>query len=63
MDVYCYIQNIFNRKNISTIADIAWYDADMDGDGRPDHDPKGSTHNPYVYARPMNVRFGLSLEW
>jgi len=63
MDVYCYIMNIFSRKNINTISDIAWYDADMDGDGRPDHDPKGPSHNPYVYSRPMNVRFGLSLEW
>jgi outer membrane receptor protein involved in Fe transport len=61
MDIYCLIQNVFNRKNINTISDVAWYDADMDGDGRPDHDPKGASHNPYVYARPMSIRFGL--EW
>ena len=63
MDVYCYIQNIFNRKNIATIADVAWYDADMDGDGRPDHDPKGAQVNPYVYSMPRDIRFGITLEW
>lgn len=62
-DVYCWIMNVFNRQNISSIADIAWYDADQDGDGEPDHDPEGSTHNPYVYSRPRMIRFGMSVEW
>jgi len=63
MDVYCWIFNIFDRRNINSIADIAWYDADQDGDGRPDHDPGGSAHNPYVYSRPRVIRFGFGLEW
>lgn len=63
LDVYCWIINVFNRRNITTIADIAWYDADQDGDGRPDHDPTGAQNNPYVYSRPRMIRFGFGLEW
>lgn len=63
MDVYCWVINVFDRRNITTIDDIAWYDADQDGDGTPDHDPGGAQHNPYVYSRPRMIRFGFGLEW
>ncbi len=62
-DVYCWVMNVFDRRNINTISEIAWYDADQDGDGRPDHDPGGSLSNPYVYGRPRMIRFGIGLEW
>jgi len=63
LDVYAWVMNVFDRQNIANIEEIAWYDADQDGDGRPDHDPTGSLHNPYVYSRPRMIRFGLGLEW
>lgn len=63
LDAYCQVNNLFNRQNINSIADIAWYDADQDGDGEPDHDPTGSMDNPYVFSRPRMIRFGLGVEW
>jgi len=63
INVWCQINNLFDRRNINYIADIAWYDADQDGDGEPDHDPEGSLHNPYVYSRPRMIRFGIDFEW
>ena len=63
LDAYCQVNNLFNRHNIDTIADPAWYDADMDGDGQPDHDPTGQMDNPYVFSRPRMIRFGLGVEW
>ncbi|NOQ21081.1 MAG: TonB-dependent receptor plug domain-containing protein [Candidatus Aegiribacteria sp.] len=65
LDAYCQVNNLFNRHNINYIndADIAWYDADMNGDGEPDHDPKGALGNPYVFSRPRTIMFGLGFEW
>jgi len=63
LDAYCQIDNLFNRRNIDTIDDVAWYDADQDGDGEPDHDPTGAMGNPYVYSAPRQIRFGLGFEW
>ncbi len=63
LDAYCQINNLFDRRNINTIADVAWYDADQDGDGEPDRDPTGPFDNPYVYSRPRMIRFGLGVEW
>ncbi|MFO8182656.1 MAG: TonB-dependent receptor [Candidatus Aegiribacteria sp.] len=63
LDAYCQVNNLFNRQNINNIADIAWYDADQDGDGEPDNDPTGSMDNPYVFSRPRMIRFGLGVEW
>ena len=63
LDAYCQVNNLFNRHNINTIADIAWYDADQDGDGEPDRDPTGQQDNPYVFSRPRMIRFGLGVEW
>lgn len=63
MDVYCWIRNVFDRRNITGAYDIAYYDSDLDGDGRPDHDPSGSVHTPYFYSRPRMIRFGFGLEW
>lgn len=63
LDAYCQVNNLFNRQNVNTIADPAWYDADQDGDGEPDHDPTGAQSNPYVFSRPRMIRFGLGFEW
>ena len=63
LDAWCQINNLFGRQNINSIANIAWYDADMDGDGEPDHDPTGDMGNPYVFSRPRMIRFGLGFEW
>ncbi len=63
MDAYCQVNNLFNRQNMDSIIDPAWYDADQDGDGEPDNDPTGQYGNPYVFSRPRMIRFGLGFEW
>lgn len=63
LDAYCQVNNLFGRQNIDNIISEAWYDADQDGDGEPDHDPTGEQSNPYVFSRPRMIRFGLSFEW
>ena len=63
LDAFCEVRNLFDRQNINTILDEAWYDADQDGDGEPDEDPTGSMSNPYVFSRPRMIRFGLGFEW
>ncbi len=62
LDAYCQVNNLFNRHNILDL-DPAWYDADQDGDGEPDHDPTGQMDDPYVFSRPRMIRFGLGFEW
>lgn len=62
-NVFCEVYNLFDRRNINNIADIGWYDADLDGDGEPDHDPTGQLDNMTVYSRHRQIRFGLGLEW
>ncbi len=63
LNVYVWALNVFNRVNINNIIDTAWYDADMDGDGHPDHDPRGGQGNPVAYARRRQIRFGIDFEW
>lgn len=63
MDIYCWVENLFNRHNIFDIREEAWYDADQDGDGEPDHDPMGQLGDPSAYTRHRQIRFGIGLEW
>lgn len=63
LNVYVWVINVFNRANINGLVDAAWYDADRDGDGRPDHDPRGSSGNPAAYRGRRKIRFGIDFEW
>ena len=63
LDIYCWVENLFNRHNIFDIRDEAWYDADQDGNGEPDHDPMGQLGDPSAYTRHRQIRFGIGLEW
>jgi outer membrane receptor protein involved in Fe transport len=63
LNLYVWVINVFNRVNINRIFDTAWYDADMNGDGTPDHDPRGGQGNPAAYARRRQIRFGIDFEW
>jgi outer membrane receptor protein involved in Fe transport len=63
LDFFCWVDNLFNRHNIVTIIDPAWYDADQDGNGEPDHDPTGQLGDPTAYDRHRQIRFGLGVEW
>jgi hypothetical protein len=63
LDLFCWVDNLFNRHNIVTIVDPAWYDADQDGNGEPDHDPTGQLGDPTAYGRHRQIRFGIGVEW
>lgn len=57
------VRNIFDRINVINIADEEWYDADQDGDGRPDRDPQGKYDDPTVYSRGRLVRAILQINF
>ena len=61
--IHCDIFNLFNRRNIDRIYNVAWYDADMDGDGEPDHDPTGPLANPAAWSPARHIMFGAGIEW
>lgn len=65
VNVYVWALNLFNRANIDNINadDTGWYEADQDGDGQPDYDPRGPSGRPDAYARRRRIRFGLEFEW
>jgi len=63
VNVYVWVLNVFNRLNVNEIRDEAWYDADQDGNGEPDNDPRGPSGQPDAYARRRAIRFGLEFEW
>ena len=65
MDAFMEVRNLFDRRNLvrTDLVDVAWYDADQDGDGEPDHDPTGATGDQRVYDRHRQIRFGLGLSW
>ncbi|MCD6587553.1 MAG: hypothetical protein J7K88_03285, partial [Candidatus Fermentibacteraceae bacterium] len=63
VNIYVWVLNLFNRANISTIRDTAWYDADQDGNGYPDHDPRSASGQPDAYSRRRRIRFGIDFEW
>lgn len=63
LDIFCWVENLFNRHDIATIRDAAWYDADQDGDGQPDHDPMGQLGDPSAYGIKRQIRFGIGVEW
>lgn len=59
----CSVYNLFNRRNIERIYDVAWYDADMNGDGEPDHNPTGSMSNMAAWSPARHFLFSLNLSW
>ncbi|OPX31549.1 MAG: hypothetical protein B1H09_02690 [Gemmatimonadaceae bacterium 4484_173] len=61
--MYVWVLNLFNRANINNIRDTAWYDADQDGNGQPDHDPRSASGQPDAYGRRRQIRFGIDFEW
>ncbi len=63
LNVYVWVLNVFNRANINNIRDTAWYDADQDGNGEPDHDPRSASGQPDAYGRRRRIRFGIDFEW
>ncbi|RKZ05057.1 hypothetical protein DRQ21_00870 [Candidatus Fermentibacteria bacterium] len=63
LNVYVWVLNLFNRANINSIRDTAWYDADQDGNGQPDHDPRSASGQPDAYGRRRQIRFGIDFEW
>jgi outer membrane receptor protein involved in Fe transport len=63
LNVYIWVMNLFDRTNVSVIRDAAWYDADLDGDGEPDHDPRSASGQPDAYERRRQIRFGIDFEW
>ncbi len=63
LDFYCSVYNLFNRRNIERIYNVAWYDADMDGDGEPDHNPTGSMNNMAAWSPARHFLFGLKISW
>jgi len=63
LDAWCEVTNLFNRKNLDNIEDIAWYESDMGLDWGLSMDPTGMLDNYYAFSRPRMVRFGLGLNW
>jgi outer membrane receptor protein involved in Fe transport len=63
LNVYVWVTNLFDRTNVFAIRDTAWYDADQDGDGVPDHDPRSAAGQADAYDRRRQIRFGIDFEW
>lgn len=63
LDTWCEVTNLFNRKNVDNIEDIAWYEAESQADWEDEADPTGRLDNPYAFSRPRMIRFGLGLNW
>ncbi|MCD4706520.1 MAG: TonB-dependent receptor [Candidatus Sabulitectum sp.] len=63
VNVYVWVLNLFNRVNINRLDDEGWYDADQDGNGEPDHDPRGPYGSPGAYDYRRRIRFGIEFEW
>jgi len=62
-NVYMDVFNLFNRKNLDHIYNIAWYDADQDGDGEPDRIAGGPEGNPNAYSPARHFYFGADIRW
>lgn len=63
VDFSVWVTNLFDRTNVVSIRDAAWYDADQTGDGQPDKDPRGYWGDPGAYGPRRRIRFGLEFEW
>ncbi len=59
MDVY----NLFGRRNVDTIYDVSWWEADQDGDGQPDHIAGGPAGNPNAYSPARHIFIGGEFRW
>jgi len=59
MDVF----NLFNRRNVDHIYDVAWYEADQDGDGEPDRIAGGPADNPNAYSPARHFFLGADIRW
>ncbi|MDZ7260744.1 MAG: TonB-dependent receptor [candidate division KSB1 bacterium] len=58
-EVFLWVDNLFDKKNLRDIADVDWYEADMNGDGKPDHDPMGKYRDPSVWSEGRVYRLGI----
>ena len=63
LDAWCEVTNLFNRKNLDNIEDIAWLEAEEWFTDWEDLDPMGMLDNHYAFSRPRMVRFGLGFNW
>ncbi len=63
LDAWLQVYNLFNRKNIDLIMDVAWYEAVPEGDYSSDPDPIGPLNNYYSFSMPRMVQFGIGIEW
>ncbi|UCE20268.1 MAG: TonB-dependent receptor [Gemmatimonadota bacterium] len=58
------VKNLFNKKNMSNIDEVGWYDSqDSNNDGVPDNDPEGKYEAKYVWDPRRIVRAGLMLSF
>ena len=62
-NIYMDVYNLFNRRNLDHIYNVAWYDADQDGDGEPDHIAGGIAGNPNAYSPARHFFFGADIRW
>jgi len=62
-NVYMDVYNLFNRTNLDHIYNVDWYDADQDGDGKPDHIAGGPARNPNAYSPARHFFFGADIRW
>ncbi|MCD6587412.1 MAG: TonB-dependent receptor [Candidatus Fermentibacteraceae bacterium] len=62
-NIYMDVYNLFNRTNLDHIYNVAWYDADQDGDGEPDHIAGGPAGNPNAYSPQRHFFFGADIRW
>ena len=62
-NIYMDVYNLFNRKNLDHIYNVDWYDADQDGDGKPDHIAGGIAGNPNAYSPARHFFFGADIRW
>jgi len=62
-NVYMDVYNLFNRTNVDRIYNVAWYDSDQDGDGKPDRIAGGPAGNPNAYSPARHFFFGADIRW
>lgn len=63
LNLYMDVYNLFGRRNVDRIYDVAWWEADQDGDGEPDHIAGGEADNPNAYSPARHFFFGAEIRW